>query len=334
MKNTQDVMQQHLEAYLKRQFPQREALVLSELERTDVGYSYQTCFVSLTWKESDGPVSERLVIRVEPETGCVPPYDIRPQYEVMKRLEGTAIPIPKTVCLETGKDIIGHRFFVMEAIEGQVLYQSYLNHPENRTQLENDYISILAGMHELDWRGLGLSILKESESAAQCVRSEIARWEQVIETSIYNPLPIVSEVICWLKNNIPPADRMTLCHGDYHCQNLLARDGRVVAVLDWEMVKVGDPISDLGWACLLSNITKGFWSEHGIVESYQKACGRTVDADRLFFWKVLAHIKLAAICLAALRASMEFENPDMRQATIGIMGVPGLLDGAAQMLGF
>ncbi|MCK4351186.1 MAG: phosphotransferase family protein, partial [Candidatus Krumholzibacteria bacterium] len=237
MEEAQD-MRERLEAYLiKAKFPQREGLSVVEMERMPVGISYETYLFTVTWKEAQGAVSESLVIRMEPECGCVPPYDIRPQYEVLKRVYGTGIPVPKVHWLEMDSKVLGHPFFVMERIEGgDVLYNTYWTQPELREQLTRDYVSILARLHGLDWQALGLSILGVPENDRQYAEKEIARWEAMVEDNQYSPQPVVAELITWLKRNIPRAERTTLCHGDYHSRNFLTRDGRIVAVLDWEIV--------------------------------------------------------------------------------------------------
>jgi len=144
-------MKQRLEAYLKTRYPQRQDLSVVELEWMSGGFSYVTYFFTVTWKEAQGPVSESLVIRMQPELGCIPPYDIRPQYEVMKRIYEACIPVPKVHWLETDNQVLGQPFFVMEKVEGgELLYDAYWNQPQYQTQLVKDYVSVLAKIHGLD----------------------------------------------------------------------------------------------------------------------------------------------------------------------------------------
>jgi len=332
MEKTQD-MKQRLEAYLKSKFPQRAGLSVAELEWMSGGFSYETYFFTATWEEAEGPVSESLVIRMQPELGCIPPYDIRPQYEVLKRVHGTGIPVPKVYWLETDSQVLGHPFFVMEKIEGgELLYDAYWNQPEHQAQLTKEYTSVLAKLHGLDWQALGLSFLSVPENDRQCAEKEIAKWEWVVEDNQYSPQPVMAELFSWLKRNVPRAERTTLCHGDFHVRNLIAHDSQVVATLDWEMVGIGDPVSDIGWVCLFIRWL-GFWTEADFIRSYEEIAGVKVNEESLFFWVVLAHVKLAAIALAGLKTSIESKTLDVRQIMDGNFSYM-LQDLAAQMLGF
>ena len=334
MEEAQD-MKQKMEAYLKARFPQREELSVVEVERMPVGISYETYLFTTSWKESGSTVSESLVIRMEPEYGPVPPYDVRPQYEALKCVHGTGIPVPKVHWLEMDSSVLGRPFFVMDKIEGVDLLRAYSAEPEHRDQLTKDYVSILAKLHQLDWQALGLSTLCVPENDRQYAENEIARWEQVMEDNQYSPQPVMAELICWLKRNIPRAERTTLCHGDYHSRNFLAHNGRIVGVLDWEMVGIGDPLTDLGWSCMFMRILREnlFWPETDFIRSYEELTGVKVNEESLFFWKILAFVKLVAIGQAGVKTALESKDLDMRQLGIWTMLLPLLQEAPARMLG-
>lgn len=328
-------MKQKMEAYLKAKFPQREELSVVEVERMPVGISYETYLFTTSWKEGGSPVSESLVIRMEPEYGPVPPYDVRPQYEALKAVHGSGVPVPKVHWLEMDSTVLGRPFFVMDKVDGDALYGVFSREMENREQLTNDYVSILARLHQLDWQNLGISILSVPEHDRQYAENEIARWQQVMEDNQYSPQPVMAEIICWLKRNIPPAERTTLCHGDYHSRNFLARDGRITGVLDWEMVGIGDPVSDLGWQCMFMRVLREnlWWPEPDFIRSYEEMCGAKVNEESLFFWKILSFVKLVAIGQAGVKTALESKDLDMRQLGIWTMLLPLLQEAPARMLG-
>jgi len=154
----------------------------------------------------------------------------------------------------------------------------------------------------------------------------------VTEDNQYIHQPVMAELCSWLRRNIPPVERITLCHGDFHVRNLITRSGQVVATLDWEMASIGDPISDLGWACLFIR-SLGFWTEADFIRSYEEMTEVKVSEESLFFWLVFAYVKLAAIALAGLRSSIEPKDLDVRQILDGNLSST-LQDTAAQLLGF
>lgn len=328
-------MKQRLEVCLKAKFPQRKELAVVEVERMPAGYSYETYLFTASWKEAPGLVSESLVIRMEPEYGCVPPYDVRPQYEAINRVYGTGVPVPKIHWLELDSNVLGYPFFVMDKVEGVPLNNAYSNEPEHLEQLTKDFVSILARLHSLDWQALGISVLGVPENDRQYAEKEIARWERMVADTQYSPMPVLAELISWLRRNIPQSERTTLCHGDYHSRNFLAHDGRIVAVLDWEMVGIGDPISDLGWACMFRRIMhETFWTEADFIRRYEETTRVKVNEESFLFWKILAYVKLTAIGLAGIKSGLESKDLDMRQLGLWTMLLPLLQDAPAKMLGF
>ena len=331
-----EAMKQRLESYLRAGFPHREALAVEQVERMPVGVSYETYLFTTSWNEGGSSLSESLVVRMEPETGPVPPYDVRPQYEALRSVHGTGVPVPRVHWLETDSAVLGRPFFVMDKVDGETLLAAWTREPEHRPQLMEDYISILATLHELDWQSLDLSTLTVPAHDRHHAENEIARWESVIEETQFSPEPVLAELISWLRRNVPPAGRTTLCHGDYHSRNFLARDGRIVAVLDWEMVGIGDPISDLAWHSMFMRILRenAFWPEDDFIRSYEETAGVEVDRDSLFFWQVLSWVKLTAIGLAGLRTGIVSSDLDMRQVGLWSMLLPLLQDAPARMLGF
>jgi len=331
-----EAMKQRLEAYLKAGFPHREELSVQQVERMPVGVSYETYLFTTAWNEGGKPCSESLVVRMEPESGPVPPYDVRPQYEALKSVHGTAVPVPRVHWLETDGSALGRPFFVMDKVEGDTLLGAWTRSPDHRESLKEHYVSILAALHALDWQALELSTLNVPQHNRHHAEREIARWQGVIEDTQFTPQPVLAELISWLKGNVPQAGRTTLCHGDYHSRNFLAREGRIVAVLDWEMVGIGDPVSDLAWHSMFMRILRenAFWPEDDFIRRYEETAGVEVDRDSLFFWQILSWVKLTAIGLAGLRTGIVSSDLDMRQVGLWTMLLPLLQDAPARMLGF
>ncbi len=334
------VTKERLGAYLKAKFPQRQELSVVRLEPMTVGLSYKSYLFTMSWREAEDQVSETLIIRMEPEFGVLPPYDIKPQYEVLKRLQGTEIPVPKVSWLEMDSKVLGRPFLTMERIEGENLLPYYGKHPEYQTQLAKAYPRLLAKIHGLDWQNLGLSVLGVPDNAHQFAENQIARFGQQAEESQYTSQPLIAELITWLRKNIPLAERTTLCHGDFHAENVLARDGQIITMLDWELAATGDPISDVGYAVVFLRIYG--WlpghleicSEADFLRDYQEAAGVKVNQESLFFYKILNLFKLIAIALAGLQASIKLKDANMSQFGIWIPLLPLMQDEAARLLGF
>jgi aminoglycoside phosphotransferase (APT) family kinase protein len=221
----------------------------------------------------------------------------------------------------------------MKRIEGgESMVAAYTKHPEYRARLLRDYVSILAGIHGLDWQSLDLSFLGVPENDRQFGEKEIARWEQMVEASQYRPYPIMTELFSWLKKNIPPAECAKLCHGDYTMLNAYALDGRMIAIFDWEMASIGDPISDIGWAFMLGENVAG-WDGDAVIRNYEEMTGKKVNEESLFFWRVYSFLKISAISVSGLKAGIEARDIYMLPVVLS-MSIPTTLNKAARMLGF
>jgi len=335
MERIQDT-KQRLGVYFRDKFPQRQELSVAALEQLTAGVSRDNYQATLSWREGQVQVSENLVFQVELGSFHDPErYDFRRQYDVLRRVHGTGIPVPRFYWIEEDSTVFGHPFAVMEKVDGEVIGEVYKLQPQHQAQLVEDYIEILARLHELDWQSLGLSFLNQPEVEGSRFETTMDQWQLSIGSGQYDPQPLIVELATWLKRNVPVPERTVLCHGDYHLRNFLARDGRIVAILDWESVCIGDPMRDLGWSCVfLSTVYSDFCSDADFIRTYEERTGLKVNQESLTFWKVWAAFGLIAVGLAAIKIGLEAEQPDMRQLGIWSMLVPRLQDTAAQLLGF
>jgi len=300
------------------------------------GYSYQTFFATLNWQSSGCACSEVLVISMTPEHGIAPPYDVTPQYEVLKRLSGTGFPAPAALFLETDSTVLGRPFLVMEKAHGENLDTYFVKHPEEQDQLRTDYVQTIAHLHSLDWQELGLSVLGEPEDDCHHARREIERYEKVFRTNAFGPQPIMSEFFSWMKMNVPRAERTTLCHGDVKvgvAGNFLAREGRISALLDWELVSVGDPYSDLGYASIVMQNGQ-FWNKEAFISAYEGLSNTRVSRSSLYFWEVFAYVKLVAMGYPGIRSGLTSADHNIQLLSTNAAILPWLKDKAADLLGF
>jgi aminoglycoside phosphotransferase (APT) family kinase protein len=132
----------------------------------------------------------------------------------------------------------------------------------------------------------------------------------------------------WLKRNKPAAPAISVVHGDYRTGNFLFDDERITAVLDWEMVHLGDPMEDVGWLCGRSwrqgtPLAGGLVERERFYEMYQAAGGFPVDRSSVLFWEVLGNLKLAVIFLTGGRALVEGKTSDLILAMTTRM-IPGI----------
>jgi aminoglycoside phosphotransferase (APT) family kinase protein len=264
---------------------------------------------NLTYSISDG---EHTWVLRRPPLGHVLPtaHDMAREYRVMTALAGTGVPVPETYALCEDESVNDASFYVMELVDG-VIYRDGAAlagiDPAAAGRLSAELVDVLARIHTVDYEAVGLGDFGHPDGFLE---RQIRRWGQQWERSKTRELPGVDEIARRLRAALPDSGPPTIVHGDYRLDNtMMAADdpGRIVAVLDWEMSTLGDPLADLGLFLLYwgsagaqvvatgSAIDKaaGFLDSDEVVERYARRSGRSVDA--LDWYVVFAGYKLAII---------------------------------------
>lgn len=264
---------------------------------------------NLTYVVGDG--EQEWVLR-RPPLGHVLPtaHDMAREFRVMSALAGTAVPVPRTYAQCDDESVIGARFYVMEKVVGEI--------PRTPEQIDTisegegarcsqALVDVLAAIHAVDYEAVGLTDFGRPDGYLE---RQVERWAKQWEGNKTRELAEIDELTRRLRSAVPPTSDRSIVHGDYRLDNTMLAPGdpgRIVAVLDWEMSTLGDPLADLGlllvyWggpgAQMLPQTAAlarhpGFFSTHDVVEAYAEVSGRSVDD--LDFHVALAYYKLAVI---------------------------------------
>jgi aminoglycoside phosphotransferase (APT) family kinase protein len=263
---------------------------------------------NLTYSIGDG--AHEWVLR-RPPLGHVLPtaHDMAREYKVLTALEPTNVPVPRTLAFCDDNDVNDAPFYVMEKVDGVILRtaaQISALTTDEAHRCSEELIDVLVAIHAVDYHEVGLDDFGRPDGY---VERQVRRWGEQWERSKQREVPEVDELARRLRNAVPESPPPTIVHGDYRLDNtMLASDdpGRIVAVLDWEMATLGDPLADLGlyllyWvreeaqggisAAIIPD--KGFLTRDQVVERYAKESGR--DVSQLDFYEALAAYKLAII---------------------------------------
>ncbi len=267
---------------------------------------------NLTYFIGDG--TTEWVLR-RPPLGHVLPtaHDMAREYTVITRLAGTDVPVPRALAFCDDNEVNGAPFYVMEKVDGRIVRTD-----DDFARLTSDdarrcseaLVDVLAALHTVDYDAVGLSEFGRPDGFLE---RQVRRWGKQWQGSKDAGCPdnpAIDELARRLAAALPESPPPTIVHGDYRLDNtMLDNDdaGRVVAVLDWEMSTLGDPLADLGlfllyWgrgeaqvvaASAVISPDKGFLDRDAVVARYAAATG--LDLSALDWYEVFASYKLAII---------------------------------------
>lgn len=215
-------------------------------------YKLNTPTKSYVMRAKPGPVAKLL-----PSA-----HAVEREFAVMRGLQDTDVPVPHMHCLCEDESVIGRAFYVMEYMQGRVLWDQSLPGMDRnqRGAIYDEMNRVIAALHKVDFTARGLAGYGKSGNYFE---RQIGRWSKQYKASITQPIPEMDELMEWLPKNIPAMARddsvMSIVHGDYRLDNLMfdAEQSRVVAVLDWELSTLGHPLADFSYHCMAWHIPPG-----------------------------------------------------------------------------
>jgi aminoglycoside phosphotransferase (APT) family kinase protein len=264
---------------------------------------------NLTYQVTDS-AGGRWVLRRPPLHGVLASaHDMGREHRVIAALHPTPVPVPPTVGLCEDPQVNGAPFFVMGFVDGLILRDREAarllpDHAVRRRAAE-DLVDTLVALHAVDPDGVGLGTLGRREGY---VARQLRRWHGQWQQSRTRPVPAIDEVHARLSARIPEQQGTAIVHGDYRLDNtILSPDGRVAAVLDWELCTLGDPLADVGllmvywqqpgdaFTALPAGVSAepGFPARADLRERYAATSGR--DLSELDFYVALANWKVAIV---------------------------------------
>jgi len=266
------------------------------------------------------------VLRKQPPGHLLPSaHAVDREFRVIQALAGTAVPVPRVHLLCRDPGVIGTMFYIMDYVPGRVFLDRRLPGcaPAERRAMYDDMNRVLAALHQVDWRARGLTDFGRPQAY---VARQVARWSRQYAACRWEAFPPMERLIEWLPARVPPDAQASIVHGDYRLGNLLFHpaEPRVVAVLDWELATLGDPLADLAYNLLTARLPEssggvaeaelvalGIPGEAEYAAAYCRRTGRA-DAPGLEFMIVFAMFRLAAIVAGVYRRALDGNAADAR----------------------
>jgi aminoglycoside phosphotransferase (APT) family kinase protein len=323
--------------YLRRKMPHAEALRVVGLQRISGGSSRETYTFDLEWRENGKPHTRPMVGRRDPTGGLLKSERER-EFRAIDAMNRAGLRVPEALFLELDPSVMDRPFFVMHRAGGRTSTGAFpATEPAAlREKIAHQFIDELVRMQSLDYRALGLAFLGEPGDLAEPARVQTEHWTEIYHRDrMGEHHPLLDAAFAWLAANPVVADRITFVHGDFRSGNYLYDDSGMIAMLDWEMAHLGDPIEDLAWATMRfwgrGDIAAGLLEREAFYRLYEEKSGRPIDRKRLLFYQVLGDAKMAVICLTGIRDFVEGRTADSVMPLLKIL-LPALFgDIAAQL---
>lgn len=255
------------------------------------------------------------VVRKKPPGDLLPSaHQVEREHRIYQALADTDVPVPKMYLLCEDNSIMGTPFYVMEYIEGRVLSDPSLPDisPRDRHDIYMEMIRVLAALHGVDYQAKGLADF--GKPGNYFVR-QTGRWTKQYIAAQTDDIPAMDKLIEWLPQHIPEDDTTTIVHGDFQLYNMMYHptESRCLALLDWELSTLGNPLADLAYNCMKYHTTEagrcvtdaeGIPGEQEIVAEYCRLTGRPT-IDYWNFCLAFSFFRLASIAQGVYKRGLQ-----------------------------
>ena len=295
---------QQLSAYLTRTTGKPTAV--EGLARISGGASRETYLYDAV---SEGARAGYILRRDPP--GSLIDTDRRLEFLAIRSFAGKDVAAPEAVVLEEEGAELERPFFIMRRVDGGAAGSPFNADPfgEHAGAIGEQFFTILGRIAGEPLEGLPILKAAETPALDGCWRRELDYWAGVIEDDEQHPQPIVRAAIRRLRRDPPPpAQRISVVHGDYRAGNFLQDGkGKILAILDWEMAHLGDPLEDLGWSMdplwspAADGRVSGMVSRDEAFDFWRRASGLEIDPKAMAWWSLFASVKGQAIWTSAAK---------------------------------
>ncbi len=264
-----------------------------------------------TFKLSAG--DQRFVMRAKPGpvAKLLPSaHAIEREFKVMNALNKAGFPAAKQYALCTDEDVIGRAFFIMEFVDGRVLWDQSLPGmtPTQRAEIYDEMNRVIAQLHTIDYAAIGLA---DYGKPGNYFSRQIDRWTKQYRASETEKIEAMDNLIAWLPDHIPAGEDTSIVHGDYRLDNMMFHptEPRILALLDWELSTLGHPLADFSYHCMTWHVTPGQFrgiagldhkalgipSEKDYIAKYCERTGKTIRDEDFNFYLAYNLFRMAGI---------------------------------------
>jgi aminoglycoside phosphotransferase (APT) family kinase protein len=273
-----------------------------------------------TYRISAG--GKRYALRKKPPGKLLPSaHAVDREYKVIKALHGVGFPVARPYVLCEDESVIGTAFYVMDCVEGRVLWDQSLPGMSKveRRAIWEELNRVIVLLHSIDYKAVGLA---DFGKAGNYIERQVGRWSKQYLASETAKIEAMDRLIDWLPKNVPGASETTIVHGDYRLDNMVFHpiEPKILAVLDWELSTLGDPLADFSYHCMSWHIPPGKFrgiaglplaelgipTEHEYADLYFRRSGRKpADPSTWDYYMAYNLFRIAAILQGIAKRVLE-----------------------------
>ena len=304
---------------------------VSRWQRFPVGMSWVTVGLTAT---CDGQ-EQSLILRLGDPKGLFAPYRTEPEFLALSALaHEPGVPVPAVLARCDDVAVLGAPFMVTARVAGDTptpWNSAAIRDEAERAALGHAFSDVLGALHAFDWSVTPLAGWAVGLTPSNAALRELDRWAAEAGHPGQPLPPAMHHGLRWLQAHAPIAEPIALVHGDYRVGNFLRVGDRITAILDWELVHLGDPHEDLAWAVMRA-FTPTAGQVGGLVDRatflarWSARSGLRLDESRLRYYQVMMQFKSAAMLLGAVRRVEAGRAGDARMAAMGFQLAPTLME--------
>lgn len=267
----------------------------------------------------------RFVLRTARAVGVEDSLPAPSEYEVLRAAASAGVRVPQPVAVCADGSVTGAPFFLMEFVAGESRPWKLQRMPEVMARgdaLLEQIGEELARMQTVTPQTHSLPGLRPAPRDA--AREQIAEMRAYLDGHD-RPHVAIEYALRWLERNAPPPEPAVLCHGDFRFGNVMVAEGRVAAILDWELTRWGDPHEPLGWFCMgffrfgrPDLAGGGLGRRAALLRGWERARGRPTDMKRVRYWDIMANTRWAVISLQQVARHVSGRESSLELALVGL----------------
>jgi aminoglycoside phosphotransferase (APT) family kinase protein len=311
-----------------------DSVEIEGLRRFTVGFSWITFGFRARWREAGKARERELILRLGPPNGIFAPYKSSPEFVTLRALREAGAPVPQAHWHSDASDDFGAPFFICDFVRGEAPIPWTPDggpafDEDTRIRLGAELLAALAAVHRFQWRGTPVEGIGGPRDPAAAAVDRIDLWQGLLAEWSPAPVPMLEWAALWLRERAPPAPRVSVVHGDFRIGNFLVDEGRITAILDWEIVRLGDPVEDLGWICMQAWRGRSphmchLFARDELLDRYNALTGYGVTDRAVRYWEAFGTYKLAVMHYGAQHCFERRGFNDLRMAGMGAQ-IPRML---------